>query len=99
MTTPAWFTSKVDQRLAMVEESLKTTGAEPAINVVMTPLAEPPEHASKAEHDRWDRTCDGCGAYVPHTEHFYTGHHEAKTRKGTPVVVIFGVCESCNWDD
>lgn len=63
-------------------------------NVVMFQLTEPPEGASREVIERYDRTCDNCGAYCPDPVPFYTGWVR-RNLGSTPVEVTFGVCARC----
>jgi hypothetical protein len=91
---PAWLTAKVDQRLALVEESIGNADLA-TTSIVMTPLLEPHPTAPALTWARWDRTCDSCLVYCPDTEAFYTGHVVRALRNGTQVCITFGVCEIC----
>src|SRR4051812_4755289 len=90
---PMWLKAKIDQRLALMEEHMGNAADVPA-QVVLTPLTEPAEHASKAERDRWERTCDNCGTYCPAEKPFYTGH-VVRMRGEVQVIFMFGVCAPC----
>lgn len=88
---PAWLTSKVDQRFAQMKESLPdpTKLSDPPATV-MTPLTDPPE--DKRGRERWESSCDNCGAYDPRS--LWIGHAQ---REWGPcqVLVMFGSCERC----
>lgn len=90
---PAWLSAAVDQLLARMQSEVPPA-AFAGYNVVMTPLTEPPEGASDAVIERYERTCDNCGAYCPDTVPFYTGAVR-RTLGSTPVEVTFGACERC----
>lgn len=98
---PAWLTAKVDQRLAFMAEQFGAAGttdqmieaflkAQPT--VLFTPLTEPPENATDAEFERWDRTCDNCGKHC--TGRFFTGS-VVREKWDTQVIFMFGTCETC----
>jgi hypothetical protein len=91
MSEPAWLTARVDQRLALMSDSALDAAS---ANLVLTPLTEPDEDASPAVRQRWDRTCDNCRRYCPDDEPFFTGNL-VRTWRGTPVIVVFGVCPDC----
>jgi hypothetical protein len=95
---PAWLDAKVDQRLAMVDQAMPVVGlAGPSL--IVTPLAEPPEGATRRDYDRWERTCDCCGKYCPYPkENFYTGHVQRTSKAGLPVIISFGICEEHRFD-
>jgi len=93
--TPPWLTAKIDQRVALM---LDTLG--PAVSgfdeytVVMTPLTEPEEDATPAEIQRWERACDNCGRYCHVGENFFTGHL-VRDVEGHQVIFMFGACPEC----
>jgi hypothetical protein len=93
MSEPSWLTEKIDRRLALMESHIGNAADVPA-NLVMTPLTEPLEHATKEEFERWERTCDHCGTYCSAADPFYTGH-SVRMRGEVQVVFVFGVCASC----
>jgi hypothetical protein len=90
---PAWLTPLVDQRLALMEAHLGST-ADVGVPLVMTPVSEPGEHATPEEFERWDRTCDNCGAYCPDPMPFWTGH-VLRMRGEVQVFFMFGACATC----
>lgn len=92
---PAWFTSKVDQRLALMEHKLDADVAK-MTNILLTPLTEPEEGATAEEYKRWDSTCDGCGKFV-HPKFLITGHttRELKKFPGVQIIITFGACGHC----
>lgn len=87
---PAWLTAKVDQRLALMADKMGDINLD--YSVVMTPVSEPREGATREEMVRWERSCDNCGLFCPGA--FYTG---TTTRKGfdTQVIFTFGACPKC----
>lgn len=89
---PAWLISLVDQRMALVEESIGKMLPTSLPTIVMTPLAEKPDVVS---FERWNRTCDCCDSYCPDSAAFYAGHITRQLRNGIPVNMTFGVCEAC----
>lgn len=93
MKEPAWLTHLIDQRLALIEESIGH--AVPTTNIIMTPLTEPGPTATQRELEQWDRSCDNCGRHCPPPKQFYTGHIVRTLRAGTRVYMTFGVCQRC----
>ena len=91
--TPPWLAAKIDQRMALLEQAVGNKTLD--VSLVMTPLTEPREGASDAEHQRWDRSCDNCGRYCPPAADFYTGHVVRFLSNGTRVYISFGVCINC----
>lgn len=92
---PAWLIAKVDQRLAQMSQAMDTPEGRFALSltdIVLTPLAEPPEGATPLEFERWDKTCDNCGKHCPTS--LYTGH-VMRLHLGTRVNLTFGVCPEC----
>jgi hypothetical protein len=90
---PAWLTAMLDQRLALIKETVEDPNtAFGLMNMVMTPLTEPREGATQEEYERWDQTCDNCGAYVP--GELFTGH-VVRFLDAVQVIVSFGVCTPC----
>lgn len=86
---PSWLTAAVDQRLALMSDAIQRAQAQ-GINIMMTPLTEPPEGASDAEYKRWDQACDNCGKVGD----IYTGH-ATKDVGLVQVIITFGVCDEC----
>ena len=62
--------------------------------IVMTYLSEPDHEPTREELDRWERTCDRCGTYVPDDGEFYTGS-VLRVIEGRQVMFTFGVCAPC----
>lgn len=91
MNEPAWLAAKIDQRVAF----LRTHGVGPEVDAdfVMTPLTEP-EGEGGAAMDRWERTCDNCGAYCPDPIPFWTGS-AARDIGTVQVIIMFGTCKGC----
>lgn len=90
---PVWLSVRVDQRIAFMLE--RTGGEFPPGALIATLLTEPPEGASKEEIDRWDRTCDNCGKYVPKGQTLYTGSCDRTLPSGHQVIINFGACSEC----
>lgn len=90
---PAWLSAKVDQRIAFMLD--KSGGWFPEGAVIATPLVEPEENATKEEVDRYERTCDNCGAFVPEGTLFFTGTSSRTLASGHQVLVFFGACDQC----
>lgn len=94
---PTWLYSKLDQRLAKLENEagigIAATGAE----VVMTPLTEPADLGlDDGDIEVWERTCDNCSATVPvESTEFHTGHYTHVLKSNQKVVVTFGMCTAC----
>jgi len=63
-------------------------------DIMMTPLTEPREGASKEELDRWERSCDNCGTWCPDGQLFFTGQM-VRDFHGSQVIIIFGMCPLC----
>lgn len=90
---PAWLTAVVDQRLALMKDTIGVdTVVRDGRTVMMTPLTEPPEGASQDEQDAWEFTCDNCGRYCP--ESMWMAHTE-RSAFGVQVLFMFGVCPPC----
>lgn len=67
--------------------------------LIVTPLTEPPEGATRKQYDRYDRTCDCCGKYCPWPRHdFYTGVIQRSTKAGLLVIMSYGVCKEHRFD-
>lgn len=90
---PPWLTAKVDQRLALMVE--KTGGKFPEGALVAMPLTEPDDGASQEEIERWDRSCDNCGKFIPLGELLYTGSLMRELESGQRVLINFGACATC----
>lgn len=89
---PAWLTAAVDQRLALMKDTLGADTVVTDFAVMMTPLTEPGEGASKQERDAWEYTCDNCGRYCPTS--MWAAHAE-RAAFGVRVLFTFGVCQQC----
>lgn len=87
--TPAWLAAKVDQLIARVEHQIPPEAYAGAL--VMLPLAEP---EPGVDFDRWDRTCDNCGTYVP-GDGFFSISSQRHLSNGTPVIITAGTCRRC----
>lgn len=85
---PAWLTSLVDQRMALIDQAIAVSPAP----LIVTPLQEPPEGATDQEYERWDRSCDCCGKDCLH-ENFYTGQVMRTAQCGAQVIITYGVCQ------
>lgn len=92
VSLPPRLQAMADQRVALlhdvIPEGLPHT-------VVMTPLTERPRHMDR---ERWERTCDNCGVYVPEGRDFYTGT-TTDMLKGRQVIIGFGLCRTCVPED
>lgn len=95
MKEPAWLTSLIDQRVALVEDKIGDIVLD--TNIIMTPLTEPPEGASERALKRWDRSCDnpGCHRYCSDPQPFFTLHVVRTLRHGTKVYMTAGLCADC----
>jgi hypothetical protein len=90
---PSWLLAKIDQRVAMFADKVPADVVT-SYGVVLTPLTEPDDGATREEVLRWDRTCDNCGAFVPRGRTFYTGH-AGRMLHGVQVVITYGACPGC----
>jgi len=97
MTTglPAWLTSKIDQRMALIDERVTPVSiSRGPVPLIVTPLTEPGENATPLQMERWERTCDACGKYCPYPkEDFFNGQVQRTTKTGMLVIIFFGVCK------
>lgn len=85
----------------MIEEAVASAAIASAEipPLIVTPLTEPPEGASRRQFDRHERTCDCCGKYCPYPkENFYTGVLQRHTRDGLLVIIGIGTCEEHKLD-
>jgi len=89
-----WLAAAIDQRLALMQEMLDGDKITPTYSLIMSPLTEPRFGASRAEMEKWERTCDNCGAYCPDPIRFYTGSASREVF-GLQVMFTFGACEKC----
>lgn len=90
---PAWFTTKLEERLALFEPAIRG-GAAADFGVVMTTLTEADESATAEQREQWERTCDNCGEFRADGEPFFTGSITLMIH-GVQVIVTFGTCEVC----
>lgn len=102
-TGPAWLTSKLDQRLAKLEDQAGSAISSSGAEVIMTPLSEPQDFGI-TDFDIWERSCDFCGGYSPpqteeevaeHGADFFTGNYTHELKSGQKVIITFGVCKAC----
>lgn len=99
-----WLQAKVDQRVQfMVEHGALDMARESGGKFVMSFLDEGKEDMTEEERERWERTCDNCGRYIPpeperpgYTD-FYTGYTQ-RIIDGVQIVLAFGVCGTCKED-
>ena len=92
---PAWLTAKADQRVALMKEAIGDL-LQPGMDMIFTMLTEPDDDASVGDYDKWDRTCDNCGTYVPpKVAGFFTGQ-VMREINSVPVMVHFGCCKRCS---
>jgi hypothetical protein len=93
--SPPWLVAKVDQRLElMIQHGALAIARESGAPMIMTFLDEGSPGMSEEERERWERTCDRCGEYIPDDGEFYTGHMN-RTIEGIQIFMAFGVCGSC----
>jgi hypothetical protein len=94
---PAWLRAAVDQRLALMVQTMGGKLPSNVANVIVTPLTEPPEGAAYGpgtEAERWERSCDNCDAYCGDEDKFYFGQ-ATRFRDGMRVEFTFGACANC----
>jgi hypothetical protein len=92
---PPWLVAKVDQRITlMVESGAINMARESGSLLIMSFLDEGDEHMTEEERERWERTCDNCGKYVPDLGEFYTGHC-VRTVEDVQIILAFGICGTC----
>ena len=89
---PPWLTAKVDQLLARLEEMAGGMWIFTPMEIVMMQLTEPDQFATEEEIEKWDQTCDNCGAHVP--GELFTGN-VTRTVQNTKFLIAFGVCARC----
>lgn len=95
-----WLSAMVDQRVAlMVEKGALDIARENGTLFVMSLLDEGNDEMSDEERERWERTCDNCGRYIPvdavdGPDGFYTGY-TSRTVEGIQIMLAFGVCGTC----
>jgi len=92
MSEPAWLTAAVDQRLALMVETIGEAVQFIDHEVIVTPLTEPREGASDAEMKHWDFSCDNCGRYCP--TRLLVGQ-VTRELHGKPVMFTYGACPWC----
>lgn len=86
-----WLEAKVDQLLAKMNERLPH-GLRLDVDLIVTPLTEPPEFSTPDQRLLWDITCDNCGKVC--SDGIYTGAAYRELR-GTRVCITFGCCGPC----
>lgn len=84
----------IARRLAEVEAGLKAAVHDTTVQVVMITLTDL-DGPTEADRERWERTCDVCGTYVPHGPGFWTGVTKIPVPEGFTVEVTFGLCTPC----
>lgn len=92
---PGWLTAAADQRLALMQETVPPEVLAEDAPIVMAMLTEPSDDLDRQERERWERTCDNCGAYTPEGQVFYTGH-VTRYLFGAPVMITYGACFRCS---
>jgi hypothetical protein len=91
---PAWLTSMVDQKLALMLDVVPFVG----FDVIFMMLTEP---TPADDPKKWERSCDNpsCRTYCPEGTDFYTGQVEATAHNDQHgayrVIIGYGVCSSC----
>ena len=90
---PAWLTDKVNQLIErMKEQGASAEMFEAAgLPMVMTFLTEPEEGAGPIDFERWEMTCDNCGAI---SNQLYPGGIR-RIAFGVRLEITFGVCSEC----
>lgn len=97
---PVWLEAAIDQRLALMREAMGEATiklleqGKLGQDILMTPLTEPREGATREEFDTWDHTCDRCGTVCLPPAPFYTGHRMLHWH-GAKVLITFGTCRKC----
>ena len=94
---PPWLIAKVDRRIAEIRDGGAFEIAGDNKPIIATFLDEGDHEMTAEEHEKWERTCDGCGQYCPTGEdgiNFYTGH-TGRIINGRQVLLTYGVCENC----
>jgi len=98
---PPWLAAKTDQKVAfMAEHGALDLARENGSMFIMSLLDEGEEEMTDEERERWERSCDNCGKYVPPEPEranytaFYTGY-TARTVDGVQIMLAFGVCGTC----
>lgn len=101
--TPTWLIEKVDKRVALIlEKGGIAMTKEAGSDFMFTFLDEGDHEMSSEEFERWERTCDRCGRFIPPDapdgpDGFYTGHI-AREFEGVQIVLAFGICGTCRED-
>jgi hypothetical protein len=90
---PAWLTDKVNQLIERMKEQGATAEMFEATGVpfVMTFLTEPGEGAGPIEYERWEMTCDNCGA----VSNKLRPGAVRRIAFGIRLEITFGVCGDC----
>ena len=95
--TPTWLEDKVIARITLMinHGALKLT-EESGAKIVFSFLDEGKEDMTPEERERWERTCDGCGIYIPEDGEtlFYSGHLSREI-DGVQILLGFGMCDDC----
>lgn len=94
---PAKLVAMIDQRVAFIKEQTKDVGFGLA-NTIVSALTEPDENASDLDYERWERTCDMCGTYVPPEASFYNGAVLRPLRMDVDLTLFYSVCPVCARD-
>lgn len=93
--SPPWLVEMVENRLTlMVQHGALELARESGAPFVMTFLDEGEPEMTDEERERWERTCDHCGTYIPDDGEFYTGHFK-RVIDGIQVLMAFGICGTC----
>ena len=90
-----WLMAKVDQRIAEMKAAITRTEAVKLVgaDILVTPLTEPREHATRQQMQMWENTCDNCGTFV--ITGLPTIAYVEREWDGLPVYVFFGSCANC----
>ena len=93
--SPTWLVEKVEQRIDLItSQGALAFAKESGAPFIMTFLDEGDPEMTDEERERWERTCDNCGRYVPDEGEFYTGHI-ARIVEDVQIMIAFGVCGIC----
>lgn len=91
---PPWLLAKVDQRVAEMKDAISSSKAFEILgaDMLVMPLSEPREGATRQQMQMWEKTCDNCEKYCP------GGLNTGFVRRewdGHPLQIFFGACPRC----
>ena len=93
--SPPWLVEKVEKRINLiVSQGAVVYAKKSGAPFIMTFLDEGDPEMTDEERERWERTCDNCGRYIPEDGEFYTGHM-ARIVDDVQIMIAFGVCGIC----